>query len=172
MVLDLAAPIGLLAIDAGSNAIRAVVARASSATEIREISAQRCPVRLGHYVFTQRRFDRLTLARTAQAFRHFRGLLDRYDVREYRAVATSAVREAANRDTLIRRIYRQTGIRLEVISAAEEARLVRSAVLGSLPEGVSPELILDLGGGSLEISLMRGHDVERSVALQIGRAHV
>ena len=168
MVLDLAAPIGLLAIDAGSNAIRAVVARASSATEIREISAQRCPVRLGHYVFTQRRFDRLTLARTAQAFRHFRGLLDRYDVREYRAVATSAVREAANRDTLIRRIYRQTGIRLEVISAAEEARLVRSAVLGSLPEGVSPELILDLGGGSLEISLMRGHDVERSLALPVG----
>src|SRR2546426_9878923 len=110
------------------------------------MSAQRCRVRLSHYVFTQRGFDRLTLARTVQAFRHFRGLLDRYDVREYRAVATSAVREAANRDTLIRRIYRQTGIRLEVISAAEEARLVRSAVLGSLPEGGWPQFIVGLVG--------------------------
>src|SRR3989442_3332668 len=90
VVLDLAAPIGLLAIDAGSNAIRAVVARASSATEIREISAQRCPVRLGHYVFTQRRFCRLTPARTAQAFPHFCRPVQCFAGPELRRLATRA----------------------------------------------------------------------------------
>ena len=162
------APIGIAAVDAGSNAIRAGVARVSSATDIRLTARERAAVRLGHLAFTHHRLNRLTIARAVEAFRSFRRLIDHYNVKEYRAVATSAVREARNRDELIRRIYRETGIRLDVIDSAEEARLVRSAVVGVLPEGISPRLIIDLGGGSLEISVMRGSSVERNLALPLG----
>ena len=118
-------PLIIAALDAGSNAIRAVVARADSATEIRELASARWTVRLGHGVFIKRRLDSATMARAVQTFRQFRNLLDRYEVTEYCAVATSAVREAANRDQLISRILREAGIELIAIEAGEEARLVR-----------------------------------------------
>ena len=91
----------------------------------------------------------------------------RHDVQIYRAVATSAVREAEDGEALVGKILRESGIHLEAIDSAEEARLVRRAVravLGSL----EPRLVVDLGGGSLEISLLREWHVEQSFALPIG----
>jgi exopolyphosphatase / guanosine-5'-triphosphate,3'-diphosphate pyrophosphatase len=163
----LARPIAIVAIDAGSNAIRAAVARAASPSEIHEIATERWPVRLGHNVFTKRRLTPRTMARAVQTFRHFRATLKRYDVKLYRAVATSAVREAMNRDALRDRIMRETGIRLEVIDASEEARLVLEAVHGVLGP-FAPRLVVDLGGGSLEVTLLREWKVMKSVALPIG----
>ena len=161
-------PLVIAALDAGSNAIRAVVARASSATEIRELASARWSVRLGHNVFTRKRLDPRTMSRAVEAFQHFRGLLDRYEVDEYSAVATSAMREAENRDVLISRIYREAGAELVAISAAEEARLVREAVFAVSVGRFSPRLILDLGGGSLELSFLRGRRVDRGFALPLG----
>src|SRR5271170_1044180 len=117
--------------DAGSNAIRLVIARAESPTTIHELATERAPVRLGHSAFTRHHIDDETIERAVKAFRAFRELMDLYRVEGWRAVATSACREAHNRRVLIRRIERKTGIRLEVISGQEEARLVRGAVLAS-----------------------------------------
>jgi len=161
-------PLVIAALDAGSNAIRAVVARASSATEIRELASARWSVRLGHNVFTRKRLDPRTMSRAVEAFLHFRSLLDRYEVDGYSAVATSAMREAVNRDALISRIYREAGIELVAISAAEEARLVREAVFGVSAGRFAPRLILDLGGGSLEMSFLRGRKIDRGFALPLG----
>jgi exopolyphosphatase / guanosine-5'-triphosphate,3'-diphosphate pyrophosphatase len=161
-------PFHIAAIDAGSNAIRLVIARAESPVEIHELATERVPVRLGHNAFTRRRLDERTIERAAKAFRQFRDLMDRYRVEACRAVATSASREARNRGELIRRIERKSGIRLEVIGAAEESRLVRSAVLAQLEGKIRPQIIVDLGGGSLEVSIMRGRDVERSAHLPVG----
>jgi exopolyphosphatase / guanosine-5'-triphosphate,3'-diphosphate pyrophosphatase len=161
-------PLVIAALDAGSNAIRAVVARASSATDIRELASTRWSVRLGHNVFTRKRLDPRTMSRAVEALLHFRNLLDRYDVDEYSAVATSAMREACNRDALISRIHREAGIRLAAIGAAEEARLVREAVFAVSAGRFAPKLILDLGGGSLELSFLRGRKVERGFALPLG----
>ena len=163
----MARPVAIVAIDAGSNAIRAAVARAASPSEIHEIATERWPVRLGHNVFTKRRLAPKTITRAVQTFRHFRATLQRYGVKLYRAVATSAVREAENRDVLREKILRETGIRLEVIDAAEEARLVLEAVHGALGPAV-PRLIVDLGGGSLEVTLLRDWKVTESIALPIG----
>ena len=162
------APLLIAALDAGSNAIRAVVARASSATEIRELANARWTVRLGHGVFTRRRLDSRTMSRAVETFVQFRNMLDRYGVAEYSAVATSAVREAANRDALISRILREAGIELTAISPAEEARLVREAVFAAAGGRFAPRAIIDLGGGSLEISFLRGRKVERALALPLG----
>jgi len=159
--------IGIVAVDAGSNAIRAAVARASSATDITEVFTERWPVRLGHNVFTHRKLDARTIVRAVRTFRHFRAMMRQHNIQTYRAVATSAVREAQNRDVLIQRIFRQTGIRLEAIDAGEEARLVLRAVRATLGS-IEPRLVVDLGGGSLEVTLLQGWTVGQSVALPIG----
>jgi exopolyphosphatase / guanosine-5'-triphosphate,3'-diphosphate pyrophosphatase len=160
-------PIGIVAVDAGSNAIRAAVARVSSLSEITEVATERWPVRLGHNVFTKRRLDNRTIARAVRTFKHFRAMMRQHDVQIYRAVATSAVREAENGDALVGKILRESGIRLEAIDSAEEARLVRRAVRAVLGP-LEPRLVVDLGGGSLEISLLREWHVEQSFALPIG----
>lgn len=163
----MARPIGIVAVDAGSNAIRALVGRAHTATEITQLASERWAVRLGHNVFTHGRFTNSNVAHAADAFRHFRALIQKYDIHLYRAVATAATREAENRELLLNRIFRESGIRLEAIDAAEEARLTRLAVHCTLGEG-KPRLIADLGGGSLEISLLRERRVEQSFALPVG----
>jgi exopolyphosphatase/guanosine-5'-triphosphate,3'-diphosphate pyrophosphatase len=161
-------PVHIAAIDAGSNAIRLIIARAESPTVIHELATERAPVRLGHRAFTRRRMDQETIDQAVKAFRGFRQLMDRYSVEAWRAVATSACREALNRRELLRRIERKTGIRLEVISGQEESRLVRTAVFAACGGKMEPGVILDLGGGSLEISIIRGLHVRRSVNLPVG----
>jgi exopolyphosphatase/guanosine-5'-triphosphate,3'-diphosphate pyrophosphatase len=161
-------PIHIAAMDAGSNAIRLVIARAESLTIIHELATERAPVRLGHRAFTRQYIDEDTIERAVKAFRGFRELMDLYRVEAWRAVATSACREARNREELLRRIERKTGIRLEVISGQEEARLVRAAALAACAGRVEPGVILDLGGGSLEVNLMQAGQVRRSVNLPVG----
>src|SRR5439155_12811174 len=103
-----------------------------------------------------------------EACSKFRGLLERYDVVDYYAVATSAMREAANRDTVLSRIRRETGIELSVIGPGEEARFVRQAVFAVAAGRFAPRVILDIGGGSLEISFLRGRRVSHAMALPLG----
>src|SRR5215468_8061808 len=144
------------AIDAGSNAIRMVVAELGPSELIR-IEAERVPVRLGHGAFTRGELDDQVIDQAVAAFVHFRDRFDHHGVAIYRAVGTSAVRNASNRDVLLHRLYHEAGIELEVIDGEEEARLVRKSVVHSLgPTGTPPRAILDLGGGSLEVNLRYG----------------
>ncbi|HET7505915.1 MAG TPA: Ppx/GppA phosphatase family protein [Kofleriaceae bacterium] len=148
------------AIDAGSNAIRMVVAELGPG-ELLRIEAERVPVRLGHGAFTRGDLDNEVIDQAVAAFVHFRERFDHHGVSIYRAVGTSAVRNAANRDVLLHRLYHEAGIELEVIDGDEEARLVRKAVVHALghalgPTAPPPRAILDLGGGSLEVNLRHG----------------
>ena len=95
-------------------------------------------------------------------------MMDRHHVAMYRAVATSAAREARNRHTLIERMRRKSGIEIEVISGEEEARLTCAGVLRLLPSHVTPRVIFDLGGGSLEINFLERGAVTQRVALPLG----
>lgn len=164
----MAAPVHLAAIDAGSNAIRLVIARATSLDKFEILDSERASVRLGHNAFTRHQLSDDTIAKAARVFRHFRNVMDRHHVAVYRAVATSAAREARNRQLLIERIKRKSGLELDVISGEEEARLVCAAVLRTLGESVSPQLIFDLGGGSLELTFLNEGKVERRVAFPLG----
>jgi exopolyphosphatase / guanosine-5'-triphosphate,3'-diphosphate pyrophosphatase len=163
-----AAPIQLAAVDAGSNAIRLAVARATSPEDIEILETERASVRLGHNAFTRRMLDDETIARAARAFRHFRGRMDQNHVSAYRAVATAAAREARNYRKLLERIRRKAGIEVEVISSEEEARLVCAAVRWALADRVQPRLIFDLGGGSLELNFFDRGALQRRVALPLG----
>jgi len=129
------------AIDAGSNAIRMVVAELGPSELIR-VEAERMPVRLGHGAFTRGELDDAVIDQAVAAFVHFRERFDHHGVMIYRAVGTSAVRNATNRDVLLHRLYHEAGIELEVIDGEEEARLVRKSVVHSLgPTGTPPRAI-------------------------------
>lgn len=157
------------AIDTGSNAIRLVIAELAGAnrSELVRVEAERIPVRLGHRAFTHGALDEATIDAAVRAFIHFRGRFDHNQVGKYRAVATSAVRSASNRDVLLHRVFHEAGIELEVIDGDEEARLVRKAVTHSVAASVPPRAILDLGGGSLEVNL-HSDGSWRGVSLPVG----
>jgi exopolyphosphatase/guanosine-5'-triphosphate,3'-diphosphate pyrophosphatase len=168
VALNLPKPLHLAAIDAGSNAFRLIIARVRSTDDWEIVESFRAPVRLGHSAFTTGKFDRKTLRDAAAAFRQFRRMMDRHGVVAYRAVATSAAREARNRHVLVDRIRNQARINLEVISGEEEARLVRLAALRAMRNLDPPRFILDLGGGSLELNELRQGILQKSVGLPLG----
>ena len=142
------------AIDAGSNAIRFVVADFDGPLSYTIVHRVREPIRLGHNVFTQGGLDEDTMDLAVAAFRLFRRHIGALGVERFRAVATSATREAANRDMFLDRIHARTGIALEPISGQEEARLVHLAVGSRVDLSEGRWILVDLGGGSVEVSLV------------------
>src|SRR5579863_5186468 len=161
-------PVHIAAIDAGSNAVRLSIARAYSALDIEPLYSERYSLRLGESVFLRHRFTEDIFKKGVKAFRHFKEVMDEYGVTRYRAVATSASREARNRKAFVREIKRKCGIALEVISSVEESRLGREAAVAALGPESPPRCIVDLGGGSLEINILRDQAVEQSAQLPVG----
>jgi exopolyphosphatase/guanosine-5'-triphosphate,3'-diphosphate pyrophosphatase len=112
-------PVHIAAIDAGSNAVRLSVARAYSALDIEPLHNERYSLRLGETVFLRPRFSEEVFNKAAKAFRHLHEVMDEFGVTRYRAVATSATREARNREAFVRTVKHRSGITLEIIGAAE-----------------------------------------------------
>ena len=146
----------LAAVDTGSNAIRLIIAGATGPRELTPLVAERVPIRLGHNTFVHGELDAESIEATVAAFARFRRLFEEHQVESYRAVATSAVRSANNREDLLDRLYREVGVQLEVIDGLEEARLVRKSVEAAMGPERPVNLIVDLGGGSLEIAYQVG----------------
>src|SRR5580765_3633994 len=161
-------PVHLAAIDAGSNAVRLSVARAYSALDIEPLQNERYSLRLGENVFLRHRFSEDIVKKGVKAFRHFKEVMEEFGVTRYRAVATSASREAQNRKAFVREIRRKSGLTLEVISSSEESRLGREAALAALGPESPPRCVIDLGGGSLEVSILRDHTVEQGAQIPAG----
>src|SRR4051812_28991484 len=156
----------LAVIDLGSNATRLQIAQLSGG-HLSVLAEDRAAVRLGEQVFRTGRLSAPAIARTAVAMERFAKLAQRAGAAHVRAVATSAVREASNRVALVRTIRNHAGFDLEVISGAEEARLVCLGVLQGEPAS-ERSLILDIGGGSTEIISARGEEPESAWSLQLG----
>jgi exopolyphosphatase/guanosine-5'-triphosphate,3'-diphosphate pyrophosphatase len=150
-----AAPAGaerVAAIDAGSNALRFVAAEAA-ADGFSVLAAERVPLRLGREAFSRGELATETLAEAARCLATFAGAIATLGIERHRAVATAALRECRNRGELVRRVRRESGMRLEVISGPEEIRLAHLAVRQRLPRLGEPWLQVELGGGSVEIAL-------------------
>src|SRR5260370_3207116 len=144
------------------------MARAYSALDIEPVHSERYPLRLGESVFLRHRFSEEIFKKTAKAFKHSRGVMERFGVTCYRAVATSATREARNRWAFAHTIKRKSGIALEVISAVEESRLGREAVLAALGPEAPLRCIVDLGGGSPELRIPRNPPLGPGLQLPVG----
>src|SRR5437868_7921169 len=157
----------LAVVDLGSNATRLQIAQVAADGRTTVLAEDRAAVRLGEQVFRTGRLSAAAIARAALALERFSKLAQRAGAEKVRAVATSAVREASNRAALVRTVRNHSGINLEVISGAEEARLVCLGVLQGEPSS-EHGLILDIGGGSTEIISSRGEEPESAFSLQLG----
>jgi len=144
----------IAAIDMGSNAIRFYVVETAGDSSYRVLENLREPIRLGGDVFLKGTIREENIRKAEAAFRRFRQLLKGHGVQTVRAVATCATREASNADLLLSRLERASGIRVEVISGDEEARLIAQAVGKRIPLGKKSAMIVDLGGGSVEITFV------------------
>ena len=114
-------------VDMGSNAIRFLVAQANQGA-IGVLESHRLPLRLGRDVFHTGQIPETTLADVVDAFRRFRATCDRHGVQHVRAIATSAMRDARNRELLVDRVRAAAGIEIEVISGTQEAYLLKLGV--------------------------------------------
>lgn len=158
----------IAAIDVGSNAMRMVVGRVVYDGKIEIVENMRLPVRLGQDAFTTGFVNEETAQQAVDAFSRFGKVVDDYDVEKIRAVATSAMRELNNSDLLIDRIARTTGIDIEIISGEEEARLIHLAVAQSVSLKNKHALVIDIGGGSVEVTLSQNGNILSTESYNMG----
>lgn len=158
----------IAAIDVGSNAMRMAVGKVDEAGQVHVIESVRLPVRLGGDVFSKGFLEEKTIRQTEEAFLRFRHMAQDFDVQVLRAVATSAAREAGNSDVLRDRAFRTSGIMIEIISGEEEARLIHVAVAHKLNLDQERTLLIDIGGGSIEVTLATGRDFLSTDSIDLG----
>lgn len=161
-------PIRVGAIDIGSNAIRFLAVEFQDETRPTILETLRVPVRLGHDVFLTGKLTEEAINGAVEALTSFRRKMSNLDIKHYRAVATSAVRDSRNGRELVARSREEAQIDIEVINGAEEARLVHLAVRSRIPMGKLKWLIADLGGGSVEVSIVDANGVHRTESHEMG----
>jgi exopolyphosphatase/guanosine-5'-triphosphate,3'-diphosphate pyrophosphatase len=158
----------LCSIDVGSNAMRLAIGFLDQHKKLHLVEDMREPVRLGQDVFTQGVISKETIQKAVEAFLRFKELIHQHQVVLTRAVATSAVREAHNRDELIARIQEATGIELRPITGEEEALLVYLAVSQKIPLQNKTSMLIDIGGGSVELTLAREGKILATDSFKMG----
>lgn len=158
----------IAAIDAGSNAMRMIVGDVDDRWRVKTVENVRLPVRLGRDVFRTGAFQEKTIQQAVEAFLHFQRMARNLGALQTRAIATSAMREAANADILLDRILRTSGIEVEIISGAEEARLVHLAVARALKLKGKRAILIDIGGGSVEVTISKDEKITSTESYNMG----
>lgn len=162
----------IAAIDIGSNGARLLIKsfddNAPASSRIRKLLFVRIPLRLGQDVFTLGKVSKERQHMMMHMMKAFRQLMLLYKVEHFRACATSAMRDADNGKKVMRRIEKETGIRLEIIPGAEEAQLLCNNLVENTDSGVGNYAYVDVGGGSTEISLLHDGVLAESHSFNIG----
>ena len=143
----------IAAIDIGTNSIHMIVCRIRPDLSFEVIDREKDMIRLGAGGLEGRRLTETSMAVAMQTLSKFRRLADSHGVDEIIAAATSAVREAANGAEFIGTVLGEVGIHVRVISGTEEARLIHQAALYAAGAGPHPAVVIDIGGGSTEITI-------------------
>ncbi len=156
------------AVDCGTNSVRMLVAEASGAGGFTELDRQLRLTRLGQGVDATGEFHPDALRRTFAACDDYADVLGRLGVRRVRFVATSAARDAANREEFFAGVRSRLGLDAEVIDGDEEARLSFAGALSAVPDAEVPALVMDIGGGSTELVLGRPGSLRGAVSLDMG----
>jgi exopolyphosphatase/guanosine-5'-triphosphate,3'-diphosphate pyrophosphatase len=146
-------------VDIGASALRLLVAEAQPGQPPVILEEATKGVLLGNDTFRNNRLGARTIEAALRALGGFRRIMDTYGVVRYRAVATSAVREAQNRDTFLDRVRMRTGLDVEIIDGSEENRLtylaVRDRLRGHAALTGADAVLVEVGGGSADISYLR-----------------
>lgn len=139
-------------IDVGSNAIRLVIIEIHENGQWEQIKKFRAPLRLGTDVFEHKRLLPETVAELIEVFKKIAKLNKKYKAQKTIALATSAMRDAKNNKAVVALIKKTSKVNLKVISGQDEARLIRNAILKSKSNNFSDALLIDIGGGSAELT--------------------
>src|SRR5437588_3478256 len=155
------------AVDIGSNSVRLKIARVSG-RRLRPVHEDREVTRLGGQVFKSGFLSPEALAETVKVLRRFHRAAQRFGADPARVVATSALRDARNSRAFLEWVRSTTGWKVEIISGLEEARLIHLGLVSSLRVTTAPVLMMDLGGGSCELTISAKGHIRDTVSLPLG----
>lgn len=166
-------PLNLAAIDIGSNGARLLIKRFDDgapceADRIRKLMFVRIPLRLGQDVFTLGKVSKERERMMLHMLKGFKQFMKVYQVEAFRACATSAMRDAENGRHVMKKIERETGIRLEIIKGEEEAGLLFNNLVEKTDSNEGNFAYIDVGGGSTEVSLIHDGVLAESHSFNIG----
>ncbi|GIU82397.1 MAG: Ppx/GppA family phosphatase [Acidobacteria bacterium] len=158
----------IAAIDIGSNSIKLSVVQASASDSFIVVLQERERIRLGEMLNAEKILPSEALQKVSEVITRFRLIAENRKASKILAVATASVREALNGNDFVQEIEKKTGVKVEVLSAVEEARLIGLAAARF--HGIKDKLLLniDIGGGSTELSLMRGDLPEKLLSFKLG----
>ena len=156
------------AIDVGTNTLRLLVAEAVGSDQFTILHEEQTIARLGEGLMPSRLLQDAPSRRSLTVLRRFAETARRFKALHVAAVATSAVREASNREEFVAAALRESGLSIRVIDGSEEARLTLLGVRHGLRLGSSRVLVMDIGGGSTEFILAKGELIESIVSTGLG----
>lgn len=163
------------AIDIGSNAVRLLIADVIETGDdlmIKKLSLTRVPIRLGASVFENGYITSSKTKRLAKTMKAFRYLIDVYNVKGFRACATSAMREASNSDEVIKKVKEYAKIDIEIINGRTEADLIFSTFKTQKLDPEGTYLYIDVGGGSTEITLLHNGKRLNARSFKLGTVRI
>jgi exopolyphosphatase/guanosine-5'-triphosphate,3'-diphosphate pyrophosphatase len=158
----------IAAIDIGTNSVHMLVVRVRADLSFEVIDREKAMVRLGAGGLGGRALTPEAMGAAMQALSKFKRLAESHRVDEILAAATSATREAENGGEFLAHIARVTGIRPRVISGVEEARLIHQAAVYGVDVGSGRAVVIDVGGGSVEITLGTATSIQMARSFKIG----
>ena len=158
----------LAAIDIGTNSIKLLVANVEDDGTLEVLSREKAMVRLGSETLRTGRLSPEAIEAGASTVEHLAKLAASSGAEVVRAVATCAVRESSNADDFLQAVKKRTGIRVDVISGEEEARLINLALRSEFPAQQDPLFLVDIGGGSTELVISDGSRVLLTESLPLG----
>jgi len=155
------------AVDIGSNSVRIKIARVVR-HRLKTVHEDRVVTRLGESVFRFGTLSPEAMEDTVKVLRRFYRDIQNFGVDQVRLVATSALRDARNATAFIAWVHSATGWKVETISGLEEGRLIHLGILANTALGASRALLIDLGGGSCELTLSEKGHIRKMVSLPLG----
>src|SRR6476659_9064789 len=158
----------IAAIDIGTNSIHMIVVRVRPDLSFEIIDREKEMVRLGAGGLDGRSLTPVAMTAALQTLAKFRRLADSHKVDEIVAAATSAIREADNGGDFISEVAKKTGIQIRVITGTEEARLIHMAAVYGVHMGGSPAVVIDIGGGSIEVTLGTASHLTHARSFKLG----
>ncbi|MBT8233305.1 MAG: phosphatase, partial [Saprospiraceae bacterium] len=159
----------LAAIDIGSNAIRlqiVTVFEEAHMVSFKKLEYLRFPLRLGHDVFKKGKITPATESQFKKLMQTFKLLIELYQVKNYYAVATSAMREASNGELIRKKTKSEVGLDINIINGRKEANILNKAIIPNLED--ENYIHIDVGGGSTELNVFRGKKLIKSQSFKIG----
>ncbi len=155
-------------IDMGTNSIRLLLAEIDASGRIVESKSALEMTRLGKGVDKTRNLSQESMDATVEALKQYKAMAEAFLVEKIHIIATSAVRDANNRDMFLRRVKEDVGLEIDVISGDEEARLGFLGVLGGTENTEGDLLVIDIGGGSTEFIVGNSDGIHYSVSKDVG----